>query len=126
MTKLPTVCVPTSGKPLKLYLATNSEEVGALIAQEDQKGVDQPIYHVSRGLKLDIQGLKRLVSLSYMLHNDCDITFWLIYLMTKSHPIRFTLATPRSFQKASTMALAVVRIRDHPYHPYNCKREGYS
>ena len=51
MTKLPTVCVPTSGKPLKLYLATNSEEVGALIAQEDQKGADQPIYHVSRMLK---------------------------------------------------------------------------
>ena len=51
MTKLPTVCVPTSGKPLKLYLATNSEEVGALTAQEDQKGADQPIYHVSRMLK---------------------------------------------------------------------------
>ena len=51
MTKLPTVCAPTSGKPLKLYLAANSEAVGALIAQEDQHGADQPIYYVSRMLK---------------------------------------------------------------------------
>jgi len=51
MTKLPTVCAPTSGKPFKLYLATNSEAVRALIAQEDQQGVDQPIYYVSRMLK---------------------------------------------------------------------------
>ena len=36
MTKLPTICAPTSGKPLKLYLATNNKAVGALIAQEDQ------------------------------------------------------------------------------------------
>ena len=40
MTKLPTVCAPTSGKPFKLYLATNSEAVGALVAQEDQLGAN--------------------------------------------------------------------------------------
>ena len=28
ITKLPTICAPTSGKPLKLYLATNSEATG--------------------------------------------------------------------------------------------------
>ena len=32
MTKLPTVCAPILGKPLKLYLATNNEAIGALIA----------------------------------------------------------------------------------------------
>ena len=36
---------------LKLYLVTNSEAVGALIAQEDQQGANQPIYYVSRMLK---------------------------------------------------------------------------
>ena len=51
MTKLPTVCAPTSRKPLKLYLATNNEAVGALIAQEDQQGADKPIYYVSWMLK---------------------------------------------------------------------------
>ena len=35
MTRLPTVCAPIPGKPLKLYLATNDEAIGALIAQDD-------------------------------------------------------------------------------------------
>jgi hypothetical protein len=51
MTKLPTVCAPIFGKPLRLYLASNSQAIGALIAQEDGSGVEQPIYYVSRTLK---------------------------------------------------------------------------
>jgi hypothetical protein len=48
MTKLPTVCAPTAGKPLRLYLASNSQAIGA---QEDNNGTEQPVYYVSRGLK---------------------------------------------------------------------------
>uniref|UniRef100_A0A2N9HC24 Integrase catalytic domain-containing protein n=1 Tax=Fagus sylvatica TaxID=28930 RepID=A0A2N9HC24_FAGSY len=51
MTKLPTVCAPTAGKPLRLYLASNSQAIGALVAQEDDDGIEQPVYYVSRGLK---------------------------------------------------------------------------
>uniref|UniRef100_A0A2N9EQZ9 Uncharacterized protein n=1 Tax=Fagus sylvatica TaxID=28930 RepID=A0A2N9EQZ9_FAGSY len=51
MTKLPTVCAPISGKSLRLYLASNSQAIGALIAQENDNGVEQPIYYVSRTLK---------------------------------------------------------------------------
>uniref|UniRef100_A0A2N9I2U7 Uncharacterized protein n=1 Tax=Fagus sylvatica TaxID=28930 RepID=A0A2N9I2U7_FAGSY len=51
MTKLPTVCAPIFGKPLRLYLASNSQAIGALIAQEDGSGVEQPVYYVSRTLK---------------------------------------------------------------------------
>ena len=39
MTKLPTVCARILGKPLKLYLATNNEAIGALIAEDDQEGI---------------------------------------------------------------------------------------
>uniref|UniRef100_A0A2N9IWD6 Integrase catalytic domain-containing protein n=1 Tax=Fagus sylvatica TaxID=28930 RepID=A0A2N9IWD6_FAGSY len=51
MTKLLTVCAPIFGKPLRLYLASNSQAIGALIAQENDNGVEQPIYYVSRTLK---------------------------------------------------------------------------
>uniref|UniRef100_A0A2N9IRR7 Integrase catalytic domain-containing protein n=1 Tax=Fagus sylvatica TaxID=28930 RepID=A0A2N9IRR7_FAGSY len=51
MTKLPTVCAPIAGKPLRLYLASNSQAIGALVAQENDDGVEQPVYYVSRGLK---------------------------------------------------------------------------
>ena len=51
MAKLPTVCAPIFGKPLRLYLASNNQAIEALIAQEDSHGVEQPIYYVSRALK---------------------------------------------------------------------------
>ena len=51
MTKLPTVCAPIPGKPLKLYLATNNEAIGALIVQDDQEGIKRPVYYFSRKLK---------------------------------------------------------------------------
>jgi hypothetical protein len=51
MTKLPTVCAPIFGKPLRLYLASKSQAIGALIAQEDGSGIEQPVYYVSRALK---------------------------------------------------------------------------
>ena len=38
-------------KPLLLYLAANSYAIGALIAQEDRGGVEQPVYYISRCLK---------------------------------------------------------------------------
>uniref|UniRef100_A0A2N9EIX4 Integrase catalytic domain-containing protein n=1 Tax=Fagus sylvatica TaxID=28930 RepID=A0A2N9EIX4_FAGSY len=51
MTKLPTVCAPIAGKPLRLYLASNSQAIGALVAQENNDGIEQLVYYVSRGLK---------------------------------------------------------------------------
>ena len=43
MMNLPTVQAPIHKKPLLLYLATNSYTIGALIAQEDEGGTEQPI-----------------------------------------------------------------------------------
>ena len=34
-----------------LYLASNSQAIGALLAQEDDYGNEQPIYYISRTLK---------------------------------------------------------------------------
>ena len=47
MTKLPTVCAPVAGRPLRLYLASNGEAIGALMAQEDEGGTEKPVYYVS-------------------------------------------------------------------------------
>ncbi|XP_075649891.1 uncharacterized protein LOC142620404 [Castanea sativa] len=48
---LSTVQGPIHKKPLLLYLATNSYAIGALIAQEDGGGMEQPVYYISRALK---------------------------------------------------------------------------
>ena len=51
MMNLPTVQAPIHKRPLLLYLATNLYVISALIAQEDESGVKQPIYYISRALK---------------------------------------------------------------------------
>jgi ribonuclease HI len=99
MTKLPTVCAPIVGKPLRLYLASNSQAIGALVAQENDDGVEQPVYYVSRGLKdtetrysVAERACLALVYASQRLRH-----YFLahkIQLMTKSHPIRSLLHRP--------------------------------
>jgi ribonuclease HI len=99
MTKLPTVCAPVAGKPLRLYLASNSQAIGALVAQENDDGVEQPVYYVSRGLKdtetrysVAERACLALVYASQRLRH-----YFLahkIQLMTKSHPIRSLLHRP--------------------------------
>ena len=99
MNHLPTLQAPVHGQPLLLYLASNSQVIGALLAQEDDDGNEQPIYYVSRTLKdaetrypkiekvclviiYASQGLKR-----YFLAHQ-------ILLVTKSHPIKALLHQP--------------------------------
>ena len=38
-------------RPLLLYLATNQCAIGAVIAQEDGDGIEQPIYYIRHALK---------------------------------------------------------------------------
>uniref|UniRef100_A0A2N9F7A0 Integrase catalytic domain-containing protein n=1 Tax=Fagus sylvatica TaxID=28930 RepID=A0A2N9F7A0_FAGSY len=99
MTKLPTVCAPVPGRPLRLYLASNSEAIGGLVAQEDEDGTEKPIYYVSRALRdaeTRYSGAERaclaLIYASQRLRH-----YFLahkIQLITKSHPIRSLLHRP--------------------------------
>ena len=51
MNHLPTLQAPVRERPLLLYLASNSQAIGALLTQEDNERNEQPIYYVSRTLK---------------------------------------------------------------------------
>ena len=51
MNHLPTLQALIRGRPLLLYLASNSQTIGALLAQKDDDGNEQPIYYVRRTLK---------------------------------------------------------------------------
>uniref|UniRef100_A0A2N9I7Z0 RNA-directed DNA polymerase n=1 Tax=Fagus sylvatica TaxID=28930 RepID=A0A2N9I7Z0_FAGSY len=85
--------LPNVKKPLK------SQAIGALIAQENDNGVEQPIYYVSRTLKdaeSRYSGAERsclaLIYASQRLRH-----YFLahkVQLMTKSHPIRSLLQRP--------------------------------
>ena len=51
MMNLPNVQAPIRKKPLLLYLAINLHAIGALIAQEDGGGIEQPAYYIIHALK---------------------------------------------------------------------------
>ena len=99
MMNLPTVQAPIHKKPLLLYLATNSYAIGALIAQEDRGGTEQPIYYISRALKDAETRYPRaeraclaIVYTSQRLRHY--FLAYKVWLMTKSHAIKTLLQQP--------------------------------
>ena len=106
MMNLPTVQAPIHKKPLLLYLATNSYAIGALIAQEDRGGVEQPVYYISYALK-DVEtryprAEKACLAIVYasqrLRHYFLAYKVW---LMTKSHTIKALLWQPILFGRIS-------------------------
>ena len=99
MTKLSIVCAPVPGKPLKLYLATNNEAIGALIAQDDQEGIKRLVYYVSRKLK-DAEtrypkAERACLALIYVAQQLCHyLLAYMVQLLKKSHPIHSLLRQP--------------------------------
>jgi hypothetical protein len=96
MSKLPIVCSSIIRKPLKLYLASNNQAIGALIAQDDEQRQEQPVYYVSRALKemetCYLRAERVCLALKYAAQRLRH--YFLahqVHLMTKSHPIRTLL-----------------------------------
>ena len=96
MMNLPAVQAAIHRKPLLLYLATNSYAIGALIAQEDGGGAEQPVYYISRVLKdaetryprAERASLAIVYTLQRLHHYFLAYKVW---LMTKSHAIKALL-----------------------------------
>ena len=99
MMNLLTVQAPIHKKPLLLYLVTNLYAIGALIAQEDGGGVEQPVYYISRTLKdaetcyprVERACLAIVYASQRLRHYFLAYEVW---LMTKSHAIKALLQQP--------------------------------
>ena len=93
---LPTVQAPIHKKPLLLYLATNSYAIGALIAQEDGGGTEQPIYYISHALKdAETHYLRAERACLAIVYASQRLRHYFlayeVWLMTKSHAIKALL-----------------------------------
>ena len=96
MMNLPTMQAPICKKPLLVYLTTNPYAIGALIAQEDDGGIEQPVYYISHALK-DIEtrypraerACLAIVCASQRLRHY--FLAYEVWLMTKSHAIKALL-----------------------------------
>ena len=110
MTRLPTVCAPILGKPLKLYLASNDEATGALIAQDDYEGIERLVHYISKKLKDTKTRYPRAERACLALIYDAQ---WLrhyllahtMQLLTKSHPTHSLLKHPVLFGRLAQWLL---------------------
>ena len=96
MINLLTVQAPIHKKPSLLYLATNSYAIGALIAQEDGGGIEQPVYYISCALKDAKTHYPRVqrTCLAIVYASQRLRHYFLAYevwLMTKSHAVKALL-----------------------------------
>ena len=99
MNHLPTLQAPVQGRPLLLYLASNSQVIGALLAQEDDQRNKQPVYYVSRMLKDTETRYPRIEKACLVIIYASQrlkryFSAYQILLVTKSHPIKALLHQP--------------------------------
>ena len=96
MMNLPTVQALIHKRPLLLYLATNSYAIGVLIVQENEGGIEQPVYYISHALKdaethyprAERACLAIIYASQRLRHYFLAYEVW---LMTKSHAIKALL-----------------------------------
>ena len=92
MNHLPTLQAPVRERPLLLYLASNSQAIGALLAQEDGDGNEQLLYYVSRTLKdAETRYPKIEITFLVVIYASQRLKRYFsshqILLVTKSHPV---------------------------------------
>ena len=96
---LPTIQALAYKKPLLLYLALSPSDIGALIGQEDEGGIKQLVYYISRALK-DVETryprLKRVCIAIFYASQRLRHYFlaYKVHLMTKSYAIKSLLRQP--------------------------------
>ena len=99
MMNLSMVQVPIHKKPLLLYMTTNSYAIGALIAQEDEGGVKQPVYYINHALKdAETRYLRAKRACLAIVYASQRLRYYFlayeVWLMTESHAIKALLQQP--------------------------------
>ncbi|XP_026419590.1 uncharacterized protein LOC113315537 [Papaver somniferum] len=88
---------PVQGKPLCLYTAFSDTAVGALLAQEDDEGIERLIYYFSRILRdVELKYPKAEKACLALIHSIQKFRHYLfsnkVVLMSKSDPAKFLLS----------------------------------
>ena len=110
MMNFPTVQALIRKKPMLLYLATNSNAIGALISQDDGGGIEQLVYYISPALK-DVEthylrAKRACLAIVYASQRLCHYFLaYEVWLMTKSHAIKALLREPILFCRISQWLL---------------------
>ncbi|XP_026459312.1 uncharacterized protein LOC113359972 [Papaver somniferum] len=90
---------PVQGRPLILFTASSDVAIGALLSQEDEEGIERPIYYFSRTMRDDqLRYPKAERTCLALVHAIQRFKYYLlsnrVVLVAKADPIKFLLSKP--------------------------------
>ncbi|GAA0150441.1 hypothetical protein LIER_09385 [Lithospermum erythrorhizon] len=122
----PVLAAPLQGKPLILYIATQEQSVGALLARENDEGKENSLYYLSRRMppnelkympieKLCLTVVFAIQKLKYYFHAHT------INLISKANLIKYIMSKPvlpDRLARQLTGEYSVRKMELIPYHGY--------
>ncbi|XP_050945477.1 uncharacterized protein LOC127150833 [Cucumis melo] len=95
----PVLSAPAAGKPLILYIAAQETSLGALIAQENDKGKECALYYLTRtlsGAELNYSPIEKMCLALFFAIDKLRhyMQAFTIHLVEKTDPVKYILSRP--------------------------------
>ena len=95
----PVLGAPIPGKPLVLYIAAQEKSIGALMAQENEKGKERALYYLSQtlnGAELNYSPIEKMCLVLFFAKDKLEhyMQAYTVRLIAKSDPIKYVLSRP--------------------------------
>ncbi|KAA0031666.1 uncharacterized protein E6C27_scaffold139G004460 [Cucumis melo var. makuwa] len=95
----PVLGAPIPGKPLILYIAAQERSLGALLAQEKEKGKEHSLYYLSRtlvGAEVNYSSIKKMCLALFFVIDKLRhyMQAFTVHLVAKADPIKYVLSRP--------------------------------
>ena len=108
----PVLGAPIPGKPLVLYIATQEKSLGALMAQENEKGKERALYYLSQtlnGAELNYSPIEKMCLALFFAIDKLEhyMQAYMVRLIAKNYVQTLDFACPRSNSK--------IRFAENPW-----------
>ena len=95
----PVLGAPIPGKPLVLYIAAQEKSIGALMAQENEKGKERALYYLSQtlnGAELNYSPIEKMCLALFFAIDKLEhyMQAYTVHLIAKVDPIKYVLSRP--------------------------------
>ena len=95
----PVLGAPIPGKPLVLYIVAHEKSLGALMAQENEKGKERALYYLSRtlnGAELNYSPIEKMCLALFFAIDKLEhyMQAYTVHLIAKADLIKYVLSRP--------------------------------
>ncbi|KAA0054804.1 uncharacterized protein E6C27_scaffold437G00900 [Cucumis melo var. makuwa] len=109
------------GKPLILYVAAQERSLGALLAQEEEKGKEHGLYYLSKTLvdvEVNYSPIEKMCLAFFFAINKLRhyMQAFTVHLVAKANPIKYVLSRPIIFERLAKWAVLLQQY-DIVYNP---------